>query len=94
LGCAHNCKKASWEGAVGLYTEHEEGGQAPKITDVHTIIGEVDEDGVGMPIPSTLADVLRKFVDKMPDMSYRRCSHLGHIVDHHIELELGLQTIG
>ena len=55
-----------------------------------TIVGEVQEDGVGMPIPPKLNDLLGNFADKMPEEFSKvlppRC-----IVDHCIELEHGLQ---
>jgi hypothetical protein len=92
LGCAHNCNKANWEGAVGLCTKHEEGNQAPKIADVCNNHWEVDEDGVGTPIPSALADVLSDFADQMPN-ELSKVLPPRHILDHCIELELGLQQL-
>jgi len=70
--------------------------RAMQDSDVETyaiVIKEVeDHDGVGMPILAKISNVLAKYVDLMPDelpkVLLPRCA-----VDHHIELDLGKQTL-
>jgi hypothetical protein len=55
-----------------------------------TVVGEVQEDGVGMPVPPELTDLLGNFADIIPD-ELPKVLPPRHIVDHRIELEPGLQ---
>jgi hypothetical protein len=56
------------------------------------IVGEVQEDGVGTPVPPELTEFLGDFTNKISNEFLKvlpsRC-----FVDHCIELELGLQPL-
>lgn len=55
------------------------------------VIREVEyDDGVGMPIPINIFNVLAKYADLRPD-EMPKLLPLIHIVDHNIELESGKQ---
>jgi hypothetical protein len=64
LGFVHNRKEAKWKSAVHVLHWMKREARQPKLYIYATIIGEVEEGGVGMPIPPKLTNVLDEFVTK------------------------------
>jgi hypothetical protein len=89
LCCAHNKRKPNERCANWSALSMKRVAWCPESQlYVVTLIGEVDEGGVGMPISPTLANVLDEVCNWMPKSLPKvlppRC-----FIDHCIELELG-----
>jgi hypothetical protein len=92
LCCAHNNKEFRRKGVDYIFIYDEEGSQVVKVSNLCSSYEEVNDSGVGTPIPPTLTNVLDKFIDQMPN-SLPKVLSPRHIVGHHIEIQLRLQPL-
>jgi hypothetical protein len=90
-GCVHNHKEVWWKGETCVCIVYEESHKAEWLQIYATIVVEVQEDGVGTPILQEITDLLGDFADRMSELP--KVLPTRHIIDHCIELDLGLQPL-